>query len=709
MTTNFWNQTPLFRFLPVFIAGILAGISFNDVALVQILCLCIIPLLVLSCLYFFPKKFYTYRFRWLFGLCSFIMFYLLGWSLALINSENKYAEHFTHCRATEYIGVIDAPLNEKAKTYQTVLKITAVKEKNWKKVTGDCLALITKDSTASKLRYGDLIVFYCNPSEVTPSSNPAQFDYKRWLSFNKIYNQVYIGPEKWKLLGHHYGLWLYDFAFSLREKLLSIFRAYGISGQDYAVLSALTLGYENEIDQEIINAYSASGALHVLSVSGLHVGIIYFGLNLLLKFLDKKRKTKIFKSFIIIFFLWFYALLTGLSPSVLRSAAMLTFIVIGTMRTQPTNTYNTLAASAMFLLILNPYLIMQVGFQLSFLAVLGIIFLQPIISNWYSAPNWIMHQIWNITSVSIAAQTATFPLGLLYFHQFPVYFILSNLIIIPLTNFIILGGIILFLFSSVPIVAKILATGVGHMVHFVNSTVISIEHFPQSIIKGISISVFETWMIYFLIFSFILYLMNKEIRLGFATISLMVILFAFQIKETLQIHDQKMMVVYNVPKKSAITFIDNKECVFISDSDLANNRSMMLFNVYHHWWEQGINEEKVKYLNSPTDSCFQCNNIILRNHFIEFAGSKILHLNSLSLLNYSGDKIKIDFIILSNNLQVSLKQLVRKFEVRKIIIDSSNSPYKASKWMKEAEDLEINCYSVLQQGAFIFNVVPITQ
>jgi len=125
------------------------------------------------------------------------------------------------------------------------------------------------------------------------------------------------------------------------------------------------LGYEEEIDQQIINAYSASGALHVLSVSGLHVGIIFIALNMFLSFMDRKRKAKIVKSFIIVLFLWFYALLTGLSPSVLRSAAMLSFVVIGMVSERKTNMYNTLAASAFLLLVINPYLLMQVGFQLS--------------------------------------------------------------------------------------------------------------------------------------------------------------------------------------------------------------------------------------------------------------------------------------------------------------------------------------------------------
>lgn len=130
----------------------------------------------------------------------------------------------------------------------------------------------------------------------------------------------------------------------------------------------------------------------------------------------------------------------------------------------------------------------------------------------------------------------------------------------------------------------------------------------------------------------------------------------------------------------------------------------MLFSIYHHWWDRGISEDKIIYLNDSLNKCFQCSAFVLQNHFIEFADKKIFHLNNYSLLNSSTKKMKFDFIILSNNLKVSLNDLVKKFEAKEIIIDSSNSFYKASKWLKEAEQLHIQCYSVLHRGAFVFEI-----
>jgi competence protein ComEC len=702
MKRSFWNEVPLFRFIPVFIGGILTGIYFPQINLLIAIIISGGLFLCISALHFFSKKFHTFQYRWIFGLFSFILIYFLGLTLSLIHIEANYSNHFKRFQSDQLIGFIDKPLKEKDKTFQTIIKIISVKDSCWVRTTGNCLVYFEKNPLSENLKYGDLIFFNSIPSEVAPPSNPSQFDYKRWLSFNKIYHQAYLSNSSWKLLGHHYGNWLYDFAFSLRDKFLSVFRSYGIEGQDYAVLSALTLGYENDIDQEIIDAYSASGALHVLSVSGLHVGIIYYALNLLLNFLERKRVTRIIKFFAIALFLWFYALITGLSPSVLRSTIMLTVIVIGNTRAAPTNIYNSLAASAMGLLIYNPLYLMQVGFQLSFLAVLGIITLQPLIQNLWSAPNWLLHQIWMLIAVSVAAQTATFPLGLLYFHQFPVYFIFSNLFIIPLTNLIIFSGLALLIFAAFSVVAKPLAIILGALVHFVNTTVLAVEYLPYATIHGISISVIETWFIYLLICLLLLFVFDKLPGYLIGALCSIIILLGIQIKETMITRDRTLMVVYNIPKQSAISFINNTSCVFLSDSSLYTNRSKMLFSIYHDWWNKGIDEKTVTYVQDDT-KYLSSDFVSIKNNLIQFNSKNILHLSNTNVLNHLKANPKLDLVILSNNLKLSLSDLLKKVKVSQIIIDSSNSYYKTKRWLKEAEQLKVNCYSVFEKGAFVLN------
>ena len=205
------------------------------------------------------------------------------------------------------------------------------------------------------------------------------------------------------------------------------FKENKLEGKEYAVVSALVAGYTDDLDIETMKAFADTGTLHVLSVSGMHVGIIYYVLNLLLLFLSKHRYGNILRVLILLSFLWLYSMITGMSAAVMRSAAMLSFIIVGKSFNRYVNTYNIIAASIFFLLIMNPFTLMDVGFQLSYISVIGIIWLQPHIYSIFDFNTKWKDEIWKVVSVSIAAQIATFPLGIFYFHQFPNYFLPSNL------------------------------------------------------------------------------------------------------------------------------------------------------------------------------------------------------------------------------------------------------------------------------------------
>lgn len=652
-----------------------------------------------------PKKFFSYRHRWMFGLSAHLLTFSFTWLLTELKTEINYPDHFSKVEnVTAYMAYLDDGKLEKSKSYKTTIRVTGVKSGNqWIKAEGRCLVYISKDSVSEKLRYGDLIVFATRPSDVQPPANPSQFNYKRWLSFNQIYHQVFLSSTKWNVVAHHKGNPVVEMAINMREKLLNIFRDNNISGDDYAVVSALLLGDTDEIDQDIINAYAASGALHVLSVSGLHVGIIYIALSAVLFFMNRNRKTKVLKAAILILFLWFYALLTGLSPAVLRSAAMLSYIVIGKSLDRYTNMYNTLAASAMTLFCFQPHLLMQVGFQLSYLAVIGIVFLYSKIHQLLDPAKWLWKQIWSLTAVSIAAQLATFPLGLLYFHQFPNYFLFSNLIVIPISTVIIYGGIVLFVISPFTAIAKWTGLLLGKIVHLLNWIVITIEHLPYSLFQGISINIFETYAIYFAIFMLILYLIKKETNYFFASVVGVMFILSLQIAESVQLKKQRQLIVYDIPKASAINVIDGSSGVFIADSSLVNNRSMMLFNVLHYWWDCGLDEKNIATISTKDGRINSPNSkLIMHKNFLTIGDKNIFVLNDSVLISTNNSfPVDVDYLVLSKNLKINLKQLVKKFHFRQLIIDSSNSMYHAEKWMKEAKQLGITCYSVLHGGAFV--------
>ena len=244
------------------------------------------------------------------------------------------------------------------------------------------------------------------------------------------------------------------FALKLRKSFINIFENQGISGRNFAVVTALVLGMDDYLDNDTRKEFSSAGAIHILCVSGLHVGVIYMVLNALLFFLKRNKYARALRSLILLIGIWFYAMLTGLAPAVLRAATMFSFVIIGTGIKRKAGVFNSLTVSAFILLLFNPFLIYNVGFQLSYAAVIAIVAIQPTIYQIWQPKNKIADNIWGITTVSVAAQLGTAPLGLFYFHQFPNYFIITNLIAIPLATLILYAGFLSVILSPLTIVAK---------------------------------------------------------------------------------------------------------------------------------------------------------------------------------------------------------------------------------------------------------------
>ncbi len=699
---NYWNETPLFRFLLLFIAGILLAVYNPCFSFQSALMTFIILTAGFFIQYFLRRKIARYRGRWFQGIWSYICVFFMGYLMTMLATEKSYPAHFRNFRNTSgFIGYLTEPPKEKTNSYKTIVEILFVLEgTEWKRASGNCLTYMSIDASSSNLRYGDLIVSEVNPVEVLPPSNPSQFDYKRWLGFHGIYDQVFLSSGKWKLLERHFGNPIYEFSFGLRKHLLDVFETNHITGQDHAVISALILGYEDEIDQDVISAYAAAGAMHILSVSGLHVGIIYVAINFFLGFLNRNRKTRLFKSLLIILFLWFYALLTGLSPSVLRSATMFSFIIIGQMTGHHTNLYNTLSASAFFLLALNPFLLFQVGFQLSYMAVLGIIFLQPAIQAWFDPDVFILRQIWSLTSVSIAAQLATFPLGLFYFHQFPVYFLFSNLIVIPVSTVIIYGGILLLAVSSWHWAASVIGFLLGYVVHFMNAVVSFTEHLPYSLINEISISTFETWILYFSIITMSSFFFIKEHRYLLWSVASVVVLMSGQITEQWQLNNQKKLIVYSMKGKSFVNIIDGKKNIVLADSSTTGNKSLLMFNVCNYWWDCGLGVNDILHAG---DSSRILNGSYYKN-FFQYGNRRIAIVRDSTMIAGSSGPVDVDFLILSTNSRLDLKNLMNRFRFRNLIVDSSVNAGRETKIIKEAKQLDIEVYSVRKKGAFVFDL-----
>jgi len=686
------NKIPLFRLLIPLIIGIIFSI-YCDCNQLVILKLGLVVFVILLIISFFKNYFTAYSRRWIFGTVVKVLIFVFGILITEQNKPSNLLSHFNKINADASIVVLKEDVISKSNTYKCEVEVIAVKSaNNWQTTEGKAILYLAKDTLSKALSYGDKIIINGKWNTISNPSNPAQFNYKSYLYNSGISAQQYVKNDAWRLMSNQQNLSIMKFAFVYQKKLLKVLES-NFQDEELAVISALLLGYKDLLDRETIMTYSSSGAMHVLAVSGLHVGIIYLVLNSLFFFFGNIKYGNYIKAVLLILSLWAYALLTGLSPSVLRAATMFSFIIIGSALKRETNIYNTLAASAFVLLLYNPYILLQVGFQLSYAAVLGIVYLQPKLYNLFRPSNWLLDKIWAITTVSIAAQLATFPLGMYYFHQFPNYFLLSNLFVIPLATFIINGGILLFVISAIPVFPSYISWGVNKLLIFLNLSVKWVESLPYSLSLGISISQVETVIIYSVIFLFVIAISTKKARTIQVAFCVAILFMGMQIDEQSTARKQHYFIVYDVPKERAIDFVDGNQNYFIASESLNADKSKMRFNIQHFRWEKRV----IESILVSTD--FIASNFYRNENYIQFFDEKIALWDKEFVKPIT--PLAFDYIIVSDKVKLNLENI----NCKKVIIDSSVPKYKWEQIKKECHKWDIPFYNVNTQGAYLLEII----
>jgi competence protein ComEC len=689
-----WIPYVFVRIVLFFIAGTLLGVYLPD-SIPEVMVQVFLPALagVYFLLVFFNDRLSKKNNP---GFVGLLVVFLSGYALLLTRTDSRNPQHIIHLQQPiEYYTVtIDNYTQEKDKSWKTEAVVNEVRVGSvWTHTKGNVLLYFSKKDFTTPFAYGDQLLIKGSPVLLTPPGNPGEFDYKRFLTFKNIYHQHFLKGEDVKWIDHSPSFILFGYAIRARLWADGKLKQYVKGQREYGIASALVLGVTDGLDNEIIQAYSATGALHVLSVSGLHVGIIYWILLLLLKPLSKRKGGKWVLAIISLVVLWGYAFVTGLSPSVMRAVTMFSFVAFARPLNWTTNIYNTLSVSAFCLLLYEPYLIMSVGFQLSYLAVLGIVYLQRPLYQWWEAPNWLLDKIWQVTTVSIAAQLATVSLGLLYFHQFPVYFIFSNLLVIPISFVVLVVGLLVPILSFLPPLASFLGWLLTWSIQLMNGSVTLVEAFPYSLIDDIFITTAQSWLIMLVLLASILLLHLKRFY-GMLLTSSLIILFSI----TQWVHyrsevDKKQLVVYKVTGHQAIDFIKAGRSYFLTDSVLRHDSERMRFHIRPNRLMSGV-----RAVELVQDQRFTK----------KFEGYSLLRWEGKTFLiieekNSTIPSITVDYVILSNNA-ASLSVLCRNIKFQQVIVDSSNSFYFADKIMKEAKRLNISIHSVLHQGAFVQNV-----
>ena len=591
------------------------------------------------------------------------------------------------------------------------INVSAIRDGDeWIETSGRTLLYLEKDSASVLLRTGDRIVFSPELSGIENKGNPEEFDYRKYLAYNMIFSSDYLAGDDWRLVDDE-AVGFRPKLSRLRMKLVGLLRDFGLSDDELGVMSAMTMGYSDILSDEIRHAYSSAGAMHILAVSGLHVGIIYGIIVFLLSFI-KNDKLNWLKVLITITLIWLYALFTGLSPSVSRASLMFSLMSLGKLQKNSPGSLNAVFASMFILLVINPYNLVNIGFQLSYSAVIGIIILQPRLYAIFEVKNKFLDWIWSLTTVSVAAQLATMPLCFYYFHQFSNYFLLTNYVMIPISTIAIWTCFIFFAVSWIPYISTAVAYCLSWLAKAMNYACLTIEGLPFSTAQDIYIDIPQMILLFAIIVLFVtFFFFTKRYRHLFAAVAMCVILAATNLWQSVEASSQKTLVVYNISKTTAINIIDGTDNIMFANLDSIQPEKIE-FTAKNNWLKKGLDREKYVNLSSGKENLLSTittidnRKVFFKHKFIDYDGLKLYVLddNFMPIDDESFGKVDVDYVVLADSPYVTLEEVAEHFNFKKIIIASSNSISRCEAWDAEKVALGYDVHDVRTDGAFIVTI-----
>jgi competence protein ComEC len=619
-----------------------------------------------------------------FGIFTYLLFFQIGIFTQIINTDSYQADNYIHQIKNETDEhSVEVVLREKLKS--SVLNdryIGIVKRINNQESSGKILVNFHKIKGNSKLHIGSNFLITGTVYRHKNPINPDQFDYGKYLTNKSILAQMYADSYQIKISETtDKNIWYYsDF---LRNKILNNLEKSNFSKDELHVVAALILGQQQDISPEILHDYQFAGAIHILSVSGLHVGFILLFITFLLKPLRKNKVGNTIRLVTIIVSLWGFAILAGLSPSVVRSVTMFSFVAVGMHLKRSTNIFHTLLVSVFLILLFQPSFLFDVGFQLSYVALFFIFWLQPLLENLWTPNNKITIYFWEILTVSFAAQIGTFPLSIYYFHQFPGLFFVTNLIIIPFLSVIMALGVFVMVLAAFDYVPEITAKILEYSIYFLNKTINWVASFEQFIIKDIPFNWQILLSLYLLIIAVIIWFKKPTFhKLAFALIALFLFQTTFIVTRWNN-QNQAEWIVFNIKKNTLITERTGEKVVaFCNDSirkEIATNPTLKSYLIANF---SSISTQKK-----------------IQNVFY-FKDKKILILDSLGVY---AKNINPDIIVITQSPKLNLERLLQTYKPEMIVADASNFKTYIKAWEATCRKEKIPFHATGEKGFYRLN------
>jgi competence protein ComEC len=523
---NSWQSAPFLRLLIPFAIGIVSSYYYNlstltiqKIALPAILILIVFSLITI-----------TQKFKWmaLGGWAIHLLLFVFG--VGICNHQDLQKNNnwigYNYSKKDTILAIIQEPLIKKRKTWKALANIISVKHQGkWIKATSKILLYLKNNQLAQQLETGDEILITEPLQKISNNFNTSGFDFVRYCAFQQIYFQMYL-PDSAKIIFRKNNASLRFYLFKTRDQILNILKSAIPEKTEQSVAEALLIGYKEDLDKKLVQSYSNTGVVHIIAISGLHLAMIYGLLIRLMQPFGNSRGNNYIRSFIILLVLWGFSFITGGAAAILRSAVGFSFLLLSKCLAYKNNTINTLAASAFFLLVYNPFLLWDIGFQLSYTAVLGIVLFSKYIENWFCFKNKLLQIIWQVNAVTLSAQVLTLPIILYQFHQFPNLFLFTNFLVVPLSGIILYAELLLLLVYPFPVLLKWAGQITGFLIAQMNNIIERTNRIPFALTRNISINLAQTILLYLLIASLLIWLLFKR-RNGFLAALTVILILVF--------------------------------------------------------------------------------------------------------------------------------------------------------------------------------------
>ena len=615
-------------------------------------------------------------------------FLITSYKLDYINNQNDVE------------GVVFAQVksNSKYKNNFYKLKLSLLTQKDsitTKILNTNAIAFLKCDTDTFNIQIGDYILLNSQFKDSPPPQNPYQFNYKSFLKYSDISKVGFVDANRWNLIKND-EVNIYRLSENTRQYFISRFNNFDIKSQNLAVIYAIVFGDKSELTPEIGEEFANAGVMHILAVSGLHVGILFLIISFLFKSFAGYKIGKYVRFILILTILWGYAFITGLSPSVVRSVIMFSLVSISIIMQRQHNIYNTVFVSAFILLVFNPFYITKVGFQLSYLAVLGIVFFQPKISKIVKTKNIIIRYLWDLIAVSIAAQISTAPITLFYFSKFPNYFILTNLAVMMLVTFILSISLAFLVLSYIPFLNNWVAKLLDSLLDVMAFIIHKINTFPKAITDNINVDFAQVFLLYFIIISTAYYIAwghAKSTTILLSTIFIFLFYVSFNNYKTYN----NQLVFFNVSQHSIIGAISNNKSYIICDEKYDKLDADFNFNLKKYFIRNNAEEINTIFIDSL--NMYESDNICCDSNFLRVNNKTIQFVRRNT---QSNSEIKsVDYMVLLEYPKDNFDSILINTNPKELIISNRIPRYFEDEIIETCKELNTNFYLMREKKAKI--------